>query len=61
MDPVYRAQALAVRTNKTADPRLFVNTVQPWIDVVKPDGVTPYPAQNQIIFRARLTPMDSVS
>jgi hypothetical protein len=44
MDPAYRAQALLVRTAKTADPRLFVNTVQPWIDQVKPDGVTVYPA-----------------
>lgn len=44
MDPVYRAKALAVRTNKTADPRLFVNTVQPWIDQVKPNGTTVYPA-----------------
>jgi hypothetical protein len=44
MDPVYRAKALAVRANKTADPRLFVNTIEPWIDQVKPDGVTVYPA-----------------
>ncbi|MDB4923539.1 RagB/SusD family nutrient uptake outer membrane protein [Mucilaginibacter sp.] len=44
MDPVYRAKALLVRANKTADPRLFVNTIEPWIDVVKPDGVTVYPA-----------------
>lgn len=34
MDPVYRAQAEAVRTNMTADPRLYVNLVQPWIDVL---------------------------
>jgi hypothetical protein len=44
MDPVYRQRALDVRANKTADPRLFVNTVQPWIDQVKPDGTTVYPA-----------------
>jgi hypothetical protein len=44
MDPAYRAKALAVRANQTADPRLFVNMVEPWIDVVKPDGVTSYPA-----------------
>jgi len=37
-DPAYKAQALAVRTNKTADPRLWVNTLQPWIDSVKYDG-----------------------
>ncbi|TDQ06592.1 RagB/SusD family nutrient uptake outer membrane protein [Pedobacter metabolipauper] len=37
MDPVYRAQAEAVRTNKTADPRLYVNLVQPWIDVLNTD------------------------
>ncbi|MBC7935431.1 MAG: RagB/SusD family nutrient uptake outer membrane protein [Rhizobacter sp.] len=34
MDPAYRAQAEAVRTNKTADPRLYVNLVQPWLDVL---------------------------
>lgn len=44
MDPAYRTQALAVRANKTCDPRLFVNTVEPWIDQVKPDGVRVYPA-----------------
>jgi starch-binding outer membrane protein, SusD/RagB family len=32
MDPVYKQQALAVRTNQTADPRLFVSCLQPWID-----------------------------
>jgi hypothetical protein len=37
-DPVYKAKALAVRTNQTADPRLWVNTLQPWIDSVKYDG-----------------------
>ncbi|HKG07100.1 MAG TPA: RagB/SusD family nutrient uptake outer membrane protein [Pedobacter sp.] len=34
MDPDYRAKAQAVRTNKTADPRLYVNLVQPWLDVL---------------------------
>jgi hypothetical protein len=34
MDPAYKTQALQVRTNKTADPRLFVNALQPWIDSV---------------------------
>ncbi|HTD99447.1 MAG TPA: RagB/SusD family nutrient uptake outer membrane protein [Mucilaginibacter sp.] len=38
MDPVYKANAIAVRTNKTADPRLFVNALQPWVDSVKFDG-----------------------
>lgn len=37
MDPVYRAQAEAVRTNKTADPRLYVNLVQPWLDTLNID------------------------
>lgn len=32
MDPNYRTAALAVRDNKTADPRLYVNALQPWID-----------------------------
>ncbi|HZY40251.1 MAG TPA: RagB/SusD family nutrient uptake outer membrane protein [Mucilaginibacter sp.] len=39
MDPVYKSAALAVRSNKTADPRLYVNALQPWIDSVKFDGV----------------------
>jgi hypothetical protein len=37
MDPAYRVQAQAVRTNKTADPRLYVNLVQPWLDVINVD------------------------
>ena len=37
MDPAYRTQAQAVRTNKTADPRLYVNLVQPWLDVLNID------------------------
>jgi len=40
MDPVYKAKALEVRTKQTADPRLYVNTLQPWIDSVKFDGTT---------------------
>jgi hypothetical protein len=32
MDPVYYANSLAVRTNQTADPRLYVNCMQPWLD-----------------------------
>ena len=40
MDPVYKAAALAVRANQTADPRLYVNAMQPWIDSVKFDGST---------------------
>lgn len=34
MDPAYKTLAQAVRTNKTADPRLYVNLVQPWLDVL---------------------------
>jgi starch-binding outer membrane protein, SusD/RagB family len=32
MDPVYKAKALAARTNQTVDPRIYVNCVQPWLD-----------------------------
>jgi tetratricopeptide (TPR) repeat protein len=32
MDPVYKAKALAARSNGTVDPRLYVNCVQPWLD-----------------------------
>jgi hypothetical protein len=38
MDPVYKQQAQNVRNNKLADPRLYVNTVQPWVDSLKFDG-----------------------
>lgn len=38
MDPVYKQQALLARSNKTCDPRLFVNALQPWVDSVKFDG-----------------------
>jgi len=40
MDPTYMSQALAVRTNKTADPRLYVNALQPYVDSVQIDGKT---------------------
>jgi starch-binding outer membrane protein, SusD/RagB family len=32
MDPVYKQNSLDVRTNQTADPRLYVNCLQPWVD-----------------------------
>lgn len=32
MDPVYKQKSLDVRTNMTADPRLYVNALQPWVD-----------------------------
>ena len=38
INPVYKQAALAVRTNKTADPRLYVNALQPRIDSVQFDG-----------------------
>ena len=37
MNPTYFAQAKAVRDNKTADPRLYVNLVQPWLDTLNID------------------------
>ncbi|RAI99467.1 putative outer membrane starch-binding protein [Chitinophaga skermanii] len=40
MDPLYRDSSLAVRANKTCDPRLFVAAMQPWIDSAKNDGST---------------------
>jgi hypothetical protein len=39
MDPAYAQKSLDARANKTVDPRLYVNTLQPWIDSVKFDGV----------------------
>ena len=38
MDTVYMQQSLDVRTNQTADPRLYVNCMQPWVDSLMPDG-----------------------
>lgn len=32
MDPVYKQKALNARTNGTVDPRLYVSTLQPWLD-----------------------------
>ncbi|SDE48172.1 Starch-binding associating with outer membrane [Mucilaginibacter pineti] len=44
MDPAYKTQAALVRTAKTADPRLYVNGIQPWLDSLKFDGVHWAPA-----------------
>ncbi|WP_179413689.1 RagB/SusD family nutrient uptake outer membrane protein [Mucilaginibacter sp. E4BP6] len=38
-DPTYTQASLNVRTHQTADPRLFVNALQPWVDSVQFDGV----------------------
>jgi hypothetical protein len=43
MDPTYKAASLAARTNGTVDPRLYVSTLQPWVDSVMPDGKNWYP------------------
>jgi hypothetical protein len=43
MDPVYKQNSTLVRTDKTCDPRLFVNALQPWVDSVKFDGINWYP------------------
>lgn len=43
MDPAYKVNALLVRTAQTADPRLYVNALQPWVDSVKYDGTNWYP------------------
>jgi len=50
MDPVYKAKAIAVRTGQTADPRLFVNAMQPWVDSVKFDGVNYAPSAKPNFF-----------
>jgi starch-binding outer membrane protein, SusD/RagB family len=39
MDPVYLQESLDMRTNKTVDPRLYVNALQPWVDTVNNWGV----------------------
>ncbi|KAA2245443.1 RagB/SusD family nutrient uptake outer membrane protein [Chitinophaga agrisoli] len=38
LDPAYRQQSLAARTNKTVDPRLYVSAMQPWLDSASNDG-----------------------
>jgi hypothetical protein len=38
MDADTRAKSLALRRDKTADPRLYVAALQPWIDSVSRDG-----------------------
>ena len=54
MDPVYKAQSLLVRANKTADPRLFVNALQPWVDSVKFDGQHWYPVSKPNFFAGQV-------
>ena len=44
MDPVYKQKSIEARTNRTVDPRLFVNAIQPWVDSVKLDGARWWPA-----------------
>jgi hypothetical protein len=39
MDPVYMQESKLLRTNKTVDPRLYVNALQPWVDTVNNWGV----------------------
>jgi len=43
MDPAFKAASIAARSNGTVDPRLYVATLQPWVDSVKPDGEHWYP------------------
>lgn len=38
VDPAFKRQALALRTNKTVDPRLYVCGLQPWVDSASRDG-----------------------
>ena len=40
LDPVTKQQSLALRRNKTTDPRLYVAALQPWVDSVSRDGAT---------------------
>ena len=54
MDPVYKAQSLSVRTNKTADPRLYVNALQPWVDSVKFDGQHWFPVSKPNFFAGQV-------
>jgi hypothetical protein len=50
MDPAYKQAALLVRTAQTADPRLYVNAVQPWVDSLRFDGVNYAPASKPNFF-----------
>jgi len=40
IDPVTKQKSLAMRQNKTTDPRLYVAALQPWVDSVSRDGGT---------------------
>lgn len=39
MDPVTMTQSKNMRINKTVDPRLYVNALQPWVDSVSMNGI----------------------
>jgi hypothetical protein len=39
LDPAYRAASVAMRTNKTVDPRLYICALQPWVDSVKNNDI----------------------
>ncbi len=40
IDPVVKQKSLAMRADKTTDPRLYVAALQPWVDSVSRDGGT---------------------
>lgn len=42
IDSNYRRQSLDIRSNKTADPRLYVCALQPWVDSVSDNGGISY-------------------
>jgi starch-binding outer membrane protein, SusD/RagB family len=54
MNPAYKTQSLQVRTNKTCDPRLFVNALQPWVDSVKFDGQHWFPVSKPNFFAGQV-------
>ena len=56
IDPAYRAQSAAARTNKTVDPRLYVSALQPWLDSASNDGVNWRPVCKFIAISAALKP-----
>ncbi|UCJ07368.1 RagB/SusD family nutrient uptake outer membrane protein [Chitinophaga pendula] len=57
LDPAYRQQSQAVRTNKTADPRLFISALQPWLDSGSNDGVNWRPICKFIALNAAQKPI----
>lgn len=57
IDPAFKRQALALRTNKTTDPRLYIAALQPWVDSVSRDGAVYRPVVKYSGIGASIKPL----